>query len=404
MATDRAKALADQGRPARRRAGTAAVLGAAALAIGLAVYLAVRRPADATPPDGDEPSNAARADRAVARARRLLGAANQQWLAAAGAGPQGGREAWRKAQANYARAEQLLSTGAQGLHGRPDAQGLLAEVLLRTGRTKQAETLLAAALAAQPDCAEALWAKGLLRRRRDDPRCVDCFRAAAESPSATPRIWSEYGLWLVGAAAGQEATAEAERYLRKAYQAGWRGPDACLWLGKIAFDDGRLAEAAQFCQAAAEAPGLSREALALLAEVRMNQNEGAAAAVALRRALDGATGRQRADLLLRLGRARILQGRQVQAAEAFLAAAEDPALRAAATFQAAKCYYFAGRHDLASRHARRALALRPDDPQRAEWAAKIERARSAPPSRPAGGSVLDALRDWRQERSEEPEQ
>jgi tetratricopeptide (TPR) repeat protein len=83
----------------------------------------------------------------------------------------------------------------------------------------------------------------------------------------------------------------------------------------------------------------------------------------------------RGHLLMLLGQVRLLQGRHIQAAEAFAQAADHVAFRAPASLDAARCYYFAHRYALAMKYIDLADRYSPTDPAVQDWKRKIEDAR-----------------------------
>ena len=78
---------------------------------------------------------------------------------------------------------------------------------------------------------------------------------------------------------------------------------------------------------------------------------------------------------MELGAIRREQAKWAEAGEAFARAAGHGEFGTDAAFEAAKCYYNAGKYAMAMAHIDAVLEARPDDPETRRWVQKIEDAR-----------------------------
>ncbi|HUT56980.1 MAG TPA: tetratricopeptide repeat protein [Phycisphaerae bacterium] len=260
----------------------------------------------------------------------------------------------------------------------------LAEVLVLMGLAKAAEVRVDEILERRPGSAGALWMKGYLLQMRGGEGYEQYLRRAADSPDADANIWSLYGLGMLKA--GRIAT--AEEYLRKAYRQGAKDPATLCALARLAFVRDRFEEAEKYLSLAVKHKEAGAVAWGMLAEVQKETGRLDEAADSVMRAIGllsrptavTAGAPDKGDLLLLLGQVRLLQQRHQQAAEAFAEASDYTFVRAPAALNAAKCYYFLGRHAQAMKFIDIAAGLMPKGPAVAEWVKKIEDARFGAPA------------------------
>ncbi|MCD6303415.1 MAG: hypothetical protein J7M21_00455 [Planctomycetes bacterium] len=257
---------------------------------------------------------------------------------------------------------------------------VLAEAQIRLGRLDDAEKTVGALLRLAPRSAEGLLVKGMLLRARGRPDAVDWFIRAARSEQADAGIWSRCGWELLKAGRRDEA----EECLARAERAGRADDHTLLGLAMLAMDDGRSEKAEQLLLRLASRSRLNVAGLVMLAEARKNAGKLAEADKTLRRAIamqDGPALRER------LGDVLVLEHRYADAADMYVRAAADPALRGVAAFKAARCYYLLDRYAAAMKYIDLAAACSVG-PDVLRWRKKIENAMRGPATAPAGGSLL----------------
>ncbi|MBN1943924.1 MAG: tetratricopeptide repeat protein [Phycisphaerae bacterium] len=264
----------------------------------------------------------------------------------------------------------------------------LAELHLHRNDPKRCDAVLDQAQAFAPDDAGVLWVRGMSAQKQGrDPSAL--FRQAAETPNASPDVQGMFGLYLLG----EEQAEEAERYLRRAVEGQTNNGMVHAALGQIALGRNQIDEAHRLLKRATELTPQSPAAWALLAEVQTNRGEADQAVASLREALKVAGGAQRGAVLMELGKAHMAERRWSEAAEMFAQAADYPAVRAPAAFQAAQCYYFTDAYAKAMHYIDQAQAFAPDDPKVNEWKRKIETARYGQPASDATRKPLRSVLD-----------
>ncbi|MFB3892434.1 MAG: tetratricopeptide repeat protein [Phycisphaerae bacterium] len=139
-----------------------------------------------------------------------------------------GQEVLAKAQTAIAAgrpdvARDLMMSYVRTHPGDVEVRMLLARTHLKLNDARSAEATVNAILRNSPTHAEALWLKGeLLRARGQDGS--EFFRAAAEGPAATARIWALWGAELLR----QGKDDEARKFLQRAADAGIKLPPGAL--------------------------------------------------------------------------------------------------------------------------------------------------------------------------------
>lgn len=350
------------------------LLALAAGVVGLTIHMVTRKDAPQGPDAGGSASSAPGVERVLAKARDLIEAGDERVVAAMSAKGSANKAAMKWARMAYQGARDLTLSYVRAHPEDVQVGPVLAVALLRLGDHVRAEQAVDRVLRLAPQSAEALWAKGEIHRVRGDGDHAKLFLAAAESPAADAAIWSRYGVWL----AFENNDDEAEEYLSKAYAAGSADTVTVSLLGRIAFAKGRFTRAEALLSQATEGDSPAPEDLALLAEARMNLGKSDEAARAVERALKLEKGPARGGMMMLLGKVRVQQKRQFEAARAFQEAAKYRLLRGEAAFRAAQSYYFAGKYALAMKFIDQAAQVRPRDSLVGKWVKKIEDARFGP--------------------------
>ena len=351
------------------------LLALAAGVVGLTIHMAGRKDASQGPDARGRPSSVPQVERVLARARDLIKAGDGRVTAAISAKGSGNQAKMKWARMAYEGARDLALSYVRAHPEDVEVRPVLAAALLRLGDYDRAAQVVDRVLRLAPRSAAGLWAKGEIHRLRGDGDHAKWFLAAAESPGADAAIWSRYGVWL----ALENNEDEAEEYLNKAYAAGSAETAVVSILGRIVFAKGRFERAEALLSQATEGDSPAPEDLALLAETRMNLGKPDEAARAVERALKIEKGPARGRLMMLLGKVRVQQKRQFEAARAFQAAAKYRLLRGEAAFRAAQSNYFAGKYALAMKFIDQAAQVRPGDGVVGEWVKKIEDARFGPP-------------------------
>jgi len=284
----------------------------------------------------------------------------------------------------YGAAVRLLNSWRKGNPADVEALCLLAEAACRDDQYDAALAAADVALKLAPNHPQALWWKGkVLQRRGEHAQAMDLFRRAADSPAADARIWSAFGKELI--AAGDPLL--AEDYLRRAYEAHLRDTPTLGLLGGIAMQRGRFDQAARFFREALANGTDTLRLRVMLAEALKEGGQFDQAAGVLQAALLEADPADRPVLWMMFARVALLREQYAEAAEAFVRAAEDPALRREACLLAGRSYMQAGRYDDALKQVDALMAEPMPDPDAEVLRRQILAARDAasqPASAPGG--------------------
>jgi len=220
----------------------------------------------------------------------------------------------------YAAGISLMQTYVNTHRDDVEVRPILAEAQMKSGRYDQAERTIDQVLLRAPRMSRALWTKGLLVRRRGR-EAVSFFRKAAESPDASPEIWSGFALELMES--GQDEA--AEDYLRRAHEAGLTDARTLAPLGELALRGSRFGEAERLLAEALKTAPRDARTWGMLSEAQIRSGKGREAGETLRRGVE--------------------------------ACPEEPAL----VLQAARYHHKIGNHEEAKEYLRRAESILGDD-------------------------------------------
>jgi tetratricopeptide (TPR) repeat protein len=297
-------------------------------------------------------------------------------------------------QGAFTQAEELarewIRTHPEGV----EVRTALAQLYASTGRTTQAETLIDDVLARDENYPYACWVKGLLHA--DDPaRAGAWFAKAAAQDSAGPRIWGNYGLWLMQHGAPEQAG----EYLQKAVDAGAEDADVYRALGQVRWQQGRQDAALELLRKAARQAPRDAGNWSALGEVYAARGEYDQAVEAIESGLDISRGPERALLHLQLGEIFERKGDYERAAEAYIRSTQLGHMALPGLLGAARCYHRAGQHAKAMSYVDQAYELTPEDPEVQQLREAIENARFG---RPGGLLNFDPDIDGQNHRQSRP--
>jgi tetratricopeptide (TPR) repeat protein len=359
-------------KPAKSNLMTWVLLGITACVVGVTIYVAKHKLGRTVEPDVVTP-RATEAEQVIAQVARNQEAARRSPLQQA-----------PLRQALYQASRDLMESYVRMHPDDAEVRPHLADLLLKMGNPEAAQKVADVLLELRPQSAEGLWIMGLCMKAMGQEGYERLFEQAAASPDARASIWARYGAELLG----QRKLAEAETYLNKAYQAGARDAATLGGLARFALRQKRLEDADNYLSQAVRDEAAEPVTWWMLASVQKDRGKLDEAATSIREAIRllAATagpayqGPSKEDMLMLLGRVRVLQNRSQEAADAFTAAAGNPLVRPQATFEAAQCWYAVGRYAPALECIDTAEKLLPGDPAVAWWKKKIEDARFPHPT------------------------
>ncbi len=275
------------------------------------------------------------------------------------------------------RAMQLLVKHLAANPGDREARVFLAELHLRQGQDAQAEALVDAILAEDPNWPPALWLKGGIVEPRNAGQAEIWYRRAAAQANAGEKIWSAWGRALLAQGQIEQGLAQ----LRKAYAAGARGPEVLLPLAAREMREG-------FYDQARRQDPQAVEAYVMGAACAKEQNQLDRAEALFRQALALPMDPDReATVLMEIGRLAGLGHRWIESAEAFAKAGAFRPLRGPASLEAAQAYFHAEKYALAMEQIDRAWPDMAGYAEAQRWRKRIEDARFGPPE-------TDAKESW----------
>lgn len=287
------------------------------------------------------------------------------------------------------RAQSIIQLSMQGAFERAEAMArdwieanpddvpvrtALAQLYASTGRTDQAEMLIDDVLATDENYPHACWVKGLLHIE-DPARSGAWFAKAASQNNAGPRIWGNYGLWLMQRGAPEQA----EEYLQKAVHADTENADIYRALGQIRWQQGQQEAALDLLRKAAKQAPRDAANWSALGEVHAARGEYDQAVEAITSGLDISRGPERALLHLQLGEIFERKGDYEQGAQAYIRSTQLGHMALPGLLGAARCYHRSGQHAKAMSYVDQAYELTPEDPEVQQLRKKIEDARFVRP-------------------------
>lgn len=261
-----------------------------------------------------------------------------------------------------------------------DVRRVLIEAYLAEQKYSQAEKHVDVILETTQDDPVFLWWKGLLLRHRGQDG-QEYFQRAVEHPRAGARIHAEYGLMQL-----HDDVKKARPHLQKAYEGGVHSPAVLMALGEISLKDDDFPAAEQYFSEAAEADSRAAGPWILLAGVQQAKGKTSASLETLKEAAELVRGSGRGEVYRRLGAALEAEESWLEAAEAYEAAGDYPAVALAGWMNAARCYYQAGQYARAMTCIDRAKLLAPQADIVTEWQERIENARFGEP-KPVPGDL-----------------
>ncbi|MBI5725407.1 MAG: tetratricopeptide repeat protein [Planctomycetes bacterium] len=261
---------------------------------------------------------------------------------------------------------------------------LLADVSLRLCRMNahdsanmfaQANQAVDIVLEMAPNSSRGLWLKGELVRRRGGKDFMDYFARAADSPASDWQVWTAYGMELIN----QGKADQARRYVDRAAASGATGAGTrkiLLARAELAFAAGQYAQARELFRQAADSDTADMHAWLMLARATEKSADPAATLKTLDEAVDALRDRLKGEIFFMKGSILARSGDWEKASAAFVSATADPAVRAHAALEAAKCFYELKRYAPAMGYIDIAAQQMPgDDPELKQLMAKIEDAR-----------------------------
>ena len=251
---------------------------------------------------------------------------------------------------------------------------LLARAFMVKGDNPKAEVVVDQVLLRSPHLAQALWLKGELVRRRGRLNCLFYFRKAVEeSADVTPEYWSMFGRELLAV----NQTAEAARWLQRAFDNGWKDGQTLSALGEAKLSNKEYAQARAVLEmASVKVPNDPHVSLLLATACRNLKDLKTAADIASTAILE----HPGPELYMELGEIRLLQKRPLEAAEAFAEVTHFSKYdqRARAAQKGAEVYYKHGLYADADDMIKIAIELRPFDVGIQQLRSKILQAASRP--------------------------
>ncbi|MCK5114226.1 MAG: tetratricopeptide repeat protein [Phycisphaerae bacterium] len=268
----------------------------------------------------------------------------------------------------------------------PAAGMMLAEIYLRNERIVKCQTLLDEILKNSPNHPDALWLKGIITlATSDDGRGWEYLVKAADQPNTTPAIWGRYGVLLEQ----KNRFAEAESYLQRAIERGERDPKIMYSMGRVKFERSKYDDALKYATLSTQGDPEYTRGWLLLSDVQRNLGQKDEALESLLRAKKVSQGMVSGVIDMRLGRAYELKKEWLRAAEHYGKAEAFRGLTDRAAFNAANCYYQAGKFAQGMKHIDIAVKLTPSANDVLELKKKIEDARFGTTSKPdATGSKI----------------